>query len=344
MITNSRCSTEFIQELFDEVETCLKELAVAEPDQRPMHEQEQESIRSKKKGWTQTLANADLAECIRREIESEWEAAENRLAEIETELAALDATQIDLSQQITHQDIQARLDRLADILAKNDPTSGNLELSLHIDRIGCNAEGNVQLRMCKLGVLPEAIDLLAITDGDPNQSEGDNDRSTKKSGPRRRGRSRVDSLAFEDCDRSALLDFAADTDRFAAVPEDWFWVDSFQVPGKKPSWAEENASRVGELRKQGMTIDKIASELNVSIPTIRNSLGFATKADPDLANLPQKMSRARWHEDHALEVAKVKAEEGLGTNALVERFGKSDTTIRKALEHARQLALSAATP
>lgn len=43
---------------------------------------------------------------------------------------------------------------------------------------------------------------------------------------------------------------------------------------------------------------------------------------------------SRWHEDHALEVAAKKAE-GLGTNELAAYFGKTDTTIRKALEHAR---------
>ena len=48
------------------------------------------------------------------------------------------------------------------------------------------------------------------------------------------------------------------------------------------------------------------------------------------------MARARWDEDHALEVA-TKGAEGLGTNELVEFFKKSDTTIRKALAHAAKL-------
>ncbi len=42
--------------------------------------------------------------------------------------------------------------------------------------------------------------------------------------------------------------------------------------------------------------------------------------------------------DHAQEVASKKAE-GLGTNQLAALFGKSDTTIRKALDHARKTAI-----
>lgn len=54
--------------------------------------------------------------------------------------------------------------------------------------------------------------------------------------------------------------------------------------------------------------------------------------------LPRKMPRSRWHEEHALEVAAKKKAENLGTNELVAFFKKSDTTIRAGLEHACKLS------
>lgn len=342
MSDESTCTTNWIRELLDEVKSSVDELAASESDLRPALQQERDSLISKKKGWLQSLAKRDLAECIRSEIESEWQAAEQRLTEIEAELAELNSARLNLDQQISTDDVLLRLERLPDILARNDPTAGNLELSLHIDRIECNSEGNVQLKMCKLGVLPEAIDLLAAANTNSDQHEKVGDAASKKSVPRRRGRLKVDSLAPDSYDVISLTEFAADTNRFAGLSDDWFWVDEFQLPGKRSSWAEANAPRVAELRKQGKTEEKIAEELGVSIATVRKSLRIAEKNDPELAALPGRMPRPRWHEEHALEVARVKAEEGLGTNELVARFGKSDTTIRKALEHAEKLQARAA--
>ena len=72
------------------------------------------------------------------------------------------------------------------------------------------------------------------------------------------------------------------------------------------------------------------------VPTIRKALRYAAKSDPSLAKLPKKMVRSIWHEDHAIDVFAQK-QNGLGTNELVEHFGKSDTTIRKAIKHAKKL-------
>ena len=52
--------------------------------------------------------------------------------------------------------------------------------------------------------------------------------------------------------------------------------------------------------------------------------------------MPQKMARSRWHEDYAEDVATLKEAESLSTQQLAAHFGKSDPTIRKALEHAHQ--------
>ncbi len=74
-------------------------------------------------------------------------------------------------------------------------------------------------------------------------------------------------------------------------------------------------------------------------PTIRKALKYATQAlGIVLSSLPKKMARADWAKDHAVEVARLKAS-GRNTVELAEHFGKSDTTIRKALKHAEESAL-----
>jgi hypothetical protein len=57
-------------------------------------------------------------------------------------------------------EVLARIHTLSDVLANNNPTRGNLELSPHIDRITCSRDGSVELRVCKLGSLPDVIDML----------------------------------------------------------------------------------------------------------------------------------------------------------------------------------------
>ena len=78
-------------------------------------------------------------------------------------------------------------------------------------------------------------------------------------------------------------------------------------------------------------------EFGKTPPTIRRALQFAKEMDERFAEMPKKMPRARWDEVHAEEVAAKKAE-GLGTNELAKHFSKSDTTIRKALEYAKEMA------
>ena len=62
---------------------------------------------------------------------------------------------------VNPQQVVDRLNRLADVLARNNPTRGNVELSLHIDQICCHDDGRVVVRTCKLGALAGTIDLLA---------------------------------------------------------------------------------------------------------------------------------------------------------------------------------------
>ena len=108
------------------------------------------------------------------------------------------------------------------ILAKQNPTLGNLELSLHIDKIVCSPDGTVTMRTCKLGALTEAVDLLASGDGDEagksvDIEHDDNSNPNYRVTRRRRGRLRVADADDGSVDMRALADFAADPDRFAGL-------------------------------------------------------------------------------------------------------------------------------
>ncbi len=75
------------------------------------------------------------------------------------------------------QQVVDRLNRLAEVLAAQNPSHTNLELSLHIDAIRCYQDGRVVVRTCKLGGLAGSTDLLARPQevppqGTPSDPEG----------------------------------------------------------------------------------------------------------------------------------------------------------------------------
>ena len=227
-------------------------------------------------------------------------------------------------------------DSLPEVLALNNPTRGNLELSLHIDRIDCFQDGtdrhaDLQAR-CPGRRRRDACHgrrRRQCPGAAPAESNGG---AAAQATPRRRARLRVDGGA----DVKAAANTAADPNRFAGLDDRWFWEDVFQIPEKV--WPfQEMAIEVAIQRLAGKTHEELAAEFGVTVPTIRKALAYAAEIDERFRDLPRKMPRSRWHEDHALEVAAKKAE-GLGTNELVAFFKKSDTTIRAALEHARKLS------
>ena len=71
--------------------------------------------------------------------------------------------------------------------------------------------------------------------------------------------------------------FATDPHRFAALPEHFFWVDSFSVP-ERVTWPEANAEKVFDRWQQGKVPKyKLAIEFDVSVPTIRQAIRIAQK-------------------------------------------------------------------
>ena len=85
----------------------------------------------------------------------------------------------------------------------------------------------------------------------------------------------------------------------------------------------------------GKTHQQLADEFGASIPTIRKALKIGQKLDPKFKATPQKMARARWHEDNAKLV--FETSKTMMMKDMVDHFGKSDVTLRKALAHAREV-------
>ena len=85
----------------------------------------------------------------------------------------------------------------------------------------------------------------------------------------------------------------------------------------------------------GMTHRQLADHFGVTIPTIRKALKTGQKLDPKFSVAPQKMARARWHEDNAELV--FETSKSMRMLDMVVHFGKSDVTLRKALVHAKDV-------
>jgi transposase len=320
--------------LMEEVQRELTRLAADRQDPRPALRKERAALEENVAGWSQSLGKRDLHPTLRAKLEAEVEQTLTRLNGIDAAITEYDNRQAHVAHLLDPEQVIQTLNRLDDVLATDNPTAGNLELSLHIDRIDCYADGKVVLRTCKLGAIAAAVDLLA---GDaPSDCPVDTPEpgtGTKRAKPRRRAKLRTDPFAMGAGALQAAAHRAADPGRFAGLAEHWFWEDVFQIPAKT-CWAQEYAAEVAELRSAGRTMEQLAAHFRRSIPTIRDALRRAGDLDPSAPTLPRKMVRRRWAVVHAIEVVTLE-QQGMSTREIARRFAKSETTIREALRIGR---------
>jgi hypothetical protein len=57
--------------------------------------------------------------------------------------------------------------------------------------------------------------------------------------------------------------------------------------------------------------------------------------DSDLANLPRRLPRSHWHEEHAVELWE--KNKNVSTDGLVKFYDESDTTIQSAINFRKPL-------
>jgi len=318
----------------------LEKLGEGRHDQRPALQKEIEELDRKVKGWSESLAKPDLSPGVRTALEEDWASALDRRQEIESILLELEFQKKQAECLVSPKVILERLVRLADVLATNNPTMGNLELSLHIDKIDCSPDGKVVMRSCKLGSLAEAAGLLSNVDELSHEGIGsERDKEKKRASPRRRGRLRVFDSDDNDVDLRALAEFAADPNRFNGLSDEWFWTDEFQIPGRPPSWATKYAEAVFRRRQEAkLSYKKLAAEFGVTAPTARAAVKHYLAEHPearDEVDLPRGGPRRPRIDvaQFADEAARL-WEAGWSKLKLAEKFGCSSPIIDKALAHA----------
>ena len=273
-----------------------------EPDRAMLREQELEALNQKLAGWRLTLADTNISPSLRKDITLDYEQAKERIAKLEHEQDGDVALDGYVKQSFDPQAVVRALGRLHQVLAAYNPTLVNLELSKHIDWIECAADGRVEMRGTCLGLFGGAVELLTR-----EQVRTDESRPTSNgfslAKPRRRGRLRLPNLTAEAQGTCHDVETALDPNRFAGVPDHFFWQETFVVT-EKECWAEEHAAEVARERLKKKSIDVLAAEFGKTPPTIRSAIRHAVEADPSLAELlPKKVSHGRWEEKHAAEVA-----------------------------------------
>ena len=311
-------------------------------ERRPQLQEERHQLDERRKGWSTSLADPNLNPKLRELIQTEWAHAVERSEEIDAQLAEASAGDRSVDELFDLAAAARRLVRLEKVLASDDATLVNLELSQYLDRIECDRDGCVMVRTCKLGAFPDALNALLAKfesassppncgragDADPDQP------SVLQSAPRRRAKLRVDPFAADALEQKDAAHFISDPNRFSDLPSIWFWEERASIP-EKTCWASENAVEVARMRGRGLTMEALAEHFGKTVPTVRAALRRAVQTEPSVKDLPKKMRRAKWAIDHAGEVARLKRQ-GMSTIELAEHFGKSDTTIREALTHAER--------
>lgn len=348
MATKENFTPPWLLELTAAVRDELEVIRALEVRQQPDLQAERDALESKIQGWKQSLANPNLKANIRSALEAEWSTAEDRVAEIDQLQSAAERRQDLVGEILEEATVLERAHNLSTVLANNDPTRGNFELSLHIDRVDCGRDGTVELRLCKLGFVPDAIHLLTESkhmDAEHPVRSVQADRTPKsrrQNGPRRRGRLRV----IDDCDDGRLedlADFVSDPFRFADLDAKWFWLETFQVPIKR-AWVEENAEAVmrrqNEIdrdtgKKPSLTV--LANEFGVSRPTIKTALDIAAGKRPtreDRRRQKRKFSPPLDEQTRRLIVELYHGHQGkpwLGKKEIAGQLGISRTTVDRVL-------------
>jgi hypothetical protein len=271
-------NTNWFGPLLEQIQRELDGLCAEQHDARPALEKEREQLCQQIQGWSLSLAKPDLSPAVRAVIEKDVEAALGRQQEVEGQLAKVDALRRQAGAVVDAQHVVDRLNRLADVLAAQNPSRTNLELSLHIDAIRCYQDSRVVVRTCKLGALAGSTELLARP-GDVGPQDAPNPGEAMTATPRRRAVRRVADGDGNQAELQAAAHQAADVDRFANLGPEWFWEDVFQVP-RKTCWSEDHAAAVAaKKRETGWSVVRLAEHFAKSIPTVRRALSLAREQD-----------------------------------------------------------------
>jgi site-specific DNA recombinase len=313
--------------LRDDVQAEFERLEALSPEISAAKKKERESLERMLAGWRQSLGKPDLADSLRRGLEGDYANAEAQLASIDVWLAEHQALASSRTSLLDPVEIVDSLHRFDELLRGTSSTLLNLELAKHIKMIRCYADGRIEMIGTYLGVFSGAVEAIsAISDAEhalPPTTDG----RFAPVVPRYRNL-RVPELSSSESSPQLAKPLPA-SQAMEGLAGLFLWTDPIEV-GPTLWWSEAHAEECARLRLDGKTHEAIASELGVTVPTIRKALRYAAKNHPEMSELPRKMPRGRWPEAHFAEVAAQRAE-GRTMAELCRIFEKSEPLIRAAL-------------
>jgi DNA invertase Pin-like site-specific DNA recombinase len=271
----------WLKELIAEIGQELKSRSANEPDPRPGLLQQREQLEDQLGGWLQSLSKRDLPASLRSNLEVQYSSAADEAAQLQQRLDQLQSAGTRAEYVLDAATAIERLRRLDQVLGSGNVTAGNLELSLHIDRIEIHADGRITMLTSRLGVFEGATELLARPVSQAVRADTPSSGHRVKS--RRRAKLRVDESLYEVPPGELEKAQAADVGRFAGLDAMWFWDDPIEITGLS-YWSAENADRVAAQRAEDperWTLLSLAAHFSVSVPTVRKALRLAAKKDED---------------------------------------------------------------
>ena len=261
---------EWLPGLMHLVQQELRRYRADEPDRAAAIEKELQELSKQLEGWTMTLGDPNLPPTVRDQIVGHYETALSRRQELEEVLCSERALQQHIERTLDSKAVIAQLHRQSEVLASYNPTLGNLELSRHIDRIDCFADGSVMMRGTLLGLFEGAVQLLSRDDRlPPVVADTMQTGAYKPVAPRRRGRLRIPDLSTDSKVSGRDAGSSLDPQRFARLSEPLFWTESFVMP-QRLSWSQEHAEEVYQARSTtGLSFKELATRFGKSRPTIQ---------------------------------------------------------------------------
>lgn len=299
---------------------------------------ELESISNQKKGWRISLADPSLPQSIRDEIHMDYQRAECREGDIQIQIERRQKREEYMAELLNPDLVVESLNRLDEVLAGENATRGNLELSLHIDRIECFTDGHVKMKLCRLGSIPQCVEFMKYNSID-SEGVADSDvidRQEHQATPRRRAKLRVESIGPESKELDTAAVFATDPERFSGLGPEWFEEIEFDVPHEKHLY-QICASEVFHLRQEKeLSYAKLAKVFGVTPPTVRAAVEYYLETHPDAKdNVKLQCGGKRPPKFDLSKIgpeARVLWESRWSKLKLAKKYGCSPPTIDKALE------------
>lgn len=305
------------------------------PNRLPGLQAEKLVVEERLQGWLMSLGDRDLLPAVRSMLAKKSNEAQTELGRLAAEIDALAASERIEAEVLNPEIIMAKLQRLAEMMLGANPSATSLLLAQHIEGIHCFRDGRCELKVCKLGALAGDLEFIPGVEGAAKTQQ-----VALGSGaefiPRRRTRRDARVAIHDDELLDATNDFAVDPHRFAGMPKEWFVSHILQIPAPT-SWARRNAAAVAAYRQEHhASMAELASQFNVSIPTVRKALREAEKSEATklTGKLKTRPNMRNWARLNATKVAEFMGRDGATIQAAVMHFKKSQPTIKRALQFA----------